>query len=77
VVLDRHLRACDLLEFFPVRVYSSETVHRKPDGRIYGRALERLGVEAGEAEKRAMLRIWSQRDRGASARPMNIGTTLP
>lgn len=49
VVLDRHLRACDLLEFFPVRVYSSETVYRKPDGRIYARALERLGVEAGEA----------------------------
>jgi putative hydrolase of the HAD superfamily len=49
VVLDRHLTGRDLLKFFPVRVYSSETIFRKPDRRIYQRALERMGISASSS----------------------------
>jgi len=45
-VLDRHLERFDLLRFFPVRTYSSDTFFRKPDRRIYQITLERLGVPA-------------------------------
>jgi putative hydrolase of the HAD superfamily len=48
-VLDRHLTKYDLLEYFSVRVYSSDTVYRKPDGRIYQRVLTRLGLPAAAA----------------------------
>ena len=45
---DRHLQLHGLLEFFPVRVYSSDTGYRKPDRRIFQIALDRLGVSASE-----------------------------
>ncbi len=48
-VLDRHLQQFELLEFFPVRQYSSVTVFRKPHRRIYQNTLDRLGVSADEA----------------------------
>ncbi len=48
-VLDEHLQRCGILRFFPVRCYSSETVCRKPDPRIYQYALERAGVSAEES----------------------------
>ena len=48
-VLDRQLREFDLLKFFPVRVYSSVTVFRKPHRRIFQRALDELGVSASAA----------------------------
>ena len=47
-VLDRHLERFDLLRFFPVRQYSSVTIHRKPDRRIYQSTLETLNVAASE-----------------------------
>lgn len=43
-VLDRQLARFDLLRFFPVRCYSSMTVFRKPDRRIFHRALRALNV---------------------------------
>jgi len=43
-VLDRQLEKFDLLRFFPVRQYSSAIGYRKPDRRIYQRALDLLGV---------------------------------
>ena len=48
-VHDRHLEQLDLLRFFPVRVYSSATIYRKPDPRIFRRALEQLNVRPQDA----------------------------
>lgn len=47
-VHDRHLEMTGLLEFLPVRVYSSEVGYRKPDKRIFQAALTRLGVPAAQ-----------------------------
>lgn len=44
--MDRHLEHEELLEYFPVRVYSSHTSYRKPHPRIFQIALEQLGVPA-------------------------------
>ena len=44
--MDRHLDAAELLHFFPVRIYSSQTRFRKPHRRIFEIALEALGVPA-------------------------------
>jgi putative hydrolase of the HAD superfamily len=43
---DHHLQGIGLLDLLPVRVYSSEVGHRKPDRRIFHAALERLGAAA-------------------------------
>ncbi|MBN1844619.1 MAG: HAD family hydrolase [Sedimentisphaerales bacterium] len=48
-VLDRHLAQLDLLRFFPVRVYSSVTVYRKPHPRIFTDTLRRLDRQPAEA----------------------------
>jgi len=46
--LDRHLKHFDILRFFPVRVYSSETIYRKPHRRIYQVALDKLQAAPNE-----------------------------
>ncbi len=48
-VLDKHMDLHGLLEFFPVRVYSSEVGYRKPHRRIFEIALQALGVRASES----------------------------
>jgi len=44
--LDGHLAAEGLLEYFPVRVYSSQVGFRKPHPRIFEMALELIGLPA-------------------------------
>jgi len=48
-VHDRHLKAHGLLDFLPVRVYSSGEVHIKPHPAIFQETLARMGVLAPEA----------------------------
>jgi len=45
-ILDRHLERERLIEFLPVRVYSCQTVHRKPDRRIFEAALAQAHLAA-------------------------------
>lgn len=47
-VIDRHLELEGLLDFFPVRIYSSDVGFRKPDCRIFRSALHELNVQADE-----------------------------
>jgi putative hydrolase of the HAD superfamily len=47
--LDAHLQQLGLLEFFPVRVYSSAVKYRKPHPRIFELALSEIGVPANRA----------------------------
>lgn len=44
--IDEHLRAEGLLDYFPVRVYSSDVRYRKPHREIFRRALGLLNVDA-------------------------------
>jgi HAD superfamily hydrolase (TIGR01509 family) len=48
-VLDKHLAMHDLLEFFPIRVYSSAVGVCKPHPRIFETALREVGVSARDA----------------------------
>jgi putative hydrolase of the HAD superfamily len=48
-VLDRHLELHSLLEFFPVRIYSSEVGYRKPHPRIFELAMRTVGVSPAES----------------------------
>ncbi len=48
-VIDRHLEALGLLEFFPVRAYSTEVGARKPDPHLFNAALEELKVAPSAA----------------------------
>jgi HAD superfamily hydrolase (TIGR01549 family) len=48
-VLDRHLKQLDLLRFFPLRLYTSETIIRKPNKRLYQKVLDNLEVTADNA----------------------------
>jgi len=48
-VLDKHLQMHNLLEFFPIRVYSSAVGVCKPHPRIFEEALSQVGVSACDA----------------------------
>jgi FMN phosphatase YigB (HAD superfamily) len=48
-VIDQHLETVGLLDFFPVRVYSSEIEASKPNLKPFHLALEQLGASANEA----------------------------
>ncbi len=47
--MDQHLQRENLLQYFPIRVYSSTTLYRKPHRRIFDTALQQLNVEAERA----------------------------
>jgi FMN hydrolase / 5-amino-6-(5-phospho-D-ribitylamino)uracil phosphatase len=49
VAQDKLLAKDGLLEFFSATIYSVDVGHAKPRAEIFHRALERLGVSAGEA----------------------------
>lgn len=48
-LLDGYLEQAGILDCFDVRVYSVALGWKKPDPRMYGEALRRLGVEAAES----------------------------
>ena len=48
-VMDRHLSRFELLGYFPVRLYSSDTIYRKPDRRVFHEAVKQLNVSPAEA----------------------------
>jgi putative hydrolase of the HAD superfamily len=83
--LDQHLADEGLLEFFPVRVYSSQVRYRKPHPRIFAAALEKIGAPAQRtlfigdvlkadiagAKKAGMHAIWKPaRTRGGHPPPL-------
>ncbi len=47
--LDRHLKIEELLNFFPIRIYSCDIGIRKPNKKIFEIALEKLKIAANEA----------------------------
>ena len=49
MLVDEQLAAHGLLEFFPVRIYSSDFGERKPRRRLFTEALEAMGVPASQA----------------------------
>ncbi len=49
ICVDRHLADENLLEFFPTRVYSCNTIYRKPHPHIFRTALHELGVTPRQA----------------------------
>ena len=48
-VIDKHLAMEGLLDFFPVRIYSSDIGYRKPDARAFHAACRELNLTPAEA----------------------------
>ena len=82
-VIDHHLELEGLLDFFPVRIYSSDVGYRKPDPRIFHAACRELNVspkadesiyvgdiprnDIAGARRAGLLTVLRQRDANRSA----------